>query len=234
LPDSFILKFPVASGHAGLCGKLPARSVSRSTTPDWTAPRFSDLISSTTLLRTTGQISHISPQSVAAQPFHRLSIATLLLIATRHTKQKGEASMSETSSAFVGLSADVVAAYVSNNSATQADLPSLIASVHTALRDAANGTKEAEKVVLEPPVSIKKSITANHLISMEDGRPYKSLKRHLTARGLTPAQYREKWSLPLDYPMVAPNYSKARSELAKAIGLGQTRKGKKAGKKRAP
>ena len=88
-------------------------------------------------------------------------------------------------------------------------------------------------MVLEPPVSIKKSMSASHLISMEDGRPYKSLKRHLTARGLTPAQYREKWSLPLDYPMVAPNYSKARSELAKAIGLGQTRKGKKAGKKRA-
>ena len=74
--------------------------------------------------------------------------------------------MTETSSAFVGLSADVVAAYVSNNSVTQSDLPSLIASVHTALRDAANGTKEPEKVVLEPPVSIKKSITANHLISM--------------------------------------------------------------------
>ena len=88
-------------------------------------------------------------------------------------------------------------------------------------------------MVLEPPVSVKKSISASHLISMEDGRPYKSLKRHLTARGLTPAQYREKWSLPFDYPMVAPNYSKARSELAKALGLGQTRKGKKAGKKRA-
>jgi predicted transcriptional regulator len=71
------------------------------------------------------------------------------------------------------------------------------------------------------------------LDGVEDGKPYKSLKRHLTARGLTPAQYREKWSLPLDYPMVAPNYSKARSELAKAIGLGQTHKGKKAGKKRA-
>ena len=77
--------------------------------------------------------------------------------------------MPETSSAFVSLSADVVAAYVSNNSVPQADLPSLIASVHTALRDAANGTKEPEKVVLEPPVSVKKSITANHLISMEDG-----------------------------------------------------------------
>jgi predicted transcriptional regulator len=146
-------------------------------------------------------------------------------------KQTGEASMSETSSAFVGLSADVVAAYVSNNSVPQADLPSLIATVHTALRDAASGKQQAEK--LEPPVSVKKSITANHLISMEDGRPYKSLKRHLTARGLTPAQYREKWSLPFDYPMVAPNYSKARSELAKALGLGQKAKGRRGAKKRA-
>jgi predicted transcriptional regulator len=148
-------------------------------------------------------------------------------------KQTWEASMSETSSAFVGLSADVVAAYVSNNSVPQSDLPSLIATVHTALRDAANGKQQVEKVALEPPVSIKKSITPHHLISMEDGRPYKSLKRHLTARGLTPAQYREKWSLPFDYPMVAPNYSKARSEMAKAIGLGQSRKGKKSPRKRA-
>jgi predicted transcriptional regulator len=141
--------------------------------------------------------------------------------------------MPEVSADFIALSADVIAAYVSNNSVSQADLPSLIASVHAALRDAVGGKQQAEKVVLEPPVSIKKSITANHLISMEDGRPYKSLKRHLTARGLTPAQYREKWSLPFDYPMVAPNYSKARSELARAIGLGQTRKGKKTAKRRA-
>src|SRR5215211_6086197 len=141
--------------------------------------------------------------------------------------------MPEASSAFVGLSADVVAAYVSNNSVPQTDLPSLIATVHAALRDAAIGKQEPEKVVLEPPVSVKKSITPDFLISMEDGKRYKSLKRHLTGRGLTPAQYREKWSLPVDYPMVAPNYSKARSELAKALGLGQTRKGKKGAKKRA-
>ena len=141
--------------------------------------------------------------------------------------------MSEAATDFVSLSADVVAAYVSHNSVPRADLSALIATVHGALQNAAAGTREPEKVVLEPPVSIKKSITANHLISMEDGRPYKSLKRHLTARGLTPAQYREKWSLPVDYPMVALNYSKARSELAKAIGLGQTRKGKKGAKKRA-
>jgi predicted transcriptional regulator len=141
--------------------------------------------------------------------------------------------MPEVSSDFVNLSADVVAAYVSNNSVTQADLPSLIASVHAALKAAANGMQEPEKVVLEPPVSVKKSISPDFLISMEDGKRYKSLKRHLTGRGLTPEQYRAKWSLPVDYPMVAPNYSKARSELAKALGLGQTRKGKKGSKKRA-
>src|SRR5215204_4395019 len=135
--------------------------------------------------------------------------------------------MPEASADFVGLSADGVAAYVANNVVMKADLPNLIASVHAALRDAAIGKQQPEKILREPPVSIKKSISANHLISMEDGRPYKSLKRHLTARGLTPAQYREKWSLPFDYPMVAPNYSKARSELAKALGLGQIRNGKK-------
>ena len=141
--------------------------------------------------------------------------------------------MPEASANYVELSADIVSAYVLKNAVTRADLPALIASVHTALSNAANGKQQAEKVVLEPPVSVKKSITANHLISMEDGRPYKSLERHLTARGLTPAQYREKWSLPFDYPMVAPNYSKARSEMAKAIGLGQSRKGKKSPRKRA-
>ena len=140
--------------------------------------------------------------------------------------------MPETSTNYVELSADIVSAYVSKNAVTRDDLPALIESVHTALSNAANGKQQAEKMVLEPPVSIKKSITANHLISMEDGRPYKSLKRHLTARGLTPAQYREKWSLPFDYPMVAPNYSKARSEMARAIGLGQSRKGKKSPRKR--
>jgi len=138
--------------------------------------------------------------------------------------------MPEATADFVALSADVIAAYVSKNSVTRADLPSLIASVHAALRDAATG--QPEKIVLEPPVSIKKSITPDHIISMEDGRPYKSLKRHLTAKGMTPAQYREKWSLPHDYPMVAPNYAKARSALAKAIGFGQNRKAKGA-KKRA-
>ena len=141
--------------------------------------------------------------------------------------------MPEAAPDFVALSADVIAAYVSHNSVTRADLQSLIASVHAALKNSAAGNQKPEKIVLEPPVSIKKSITPDHIISMEDGRPYKSLKRHLTARGMTPAQYREKWSLPFDYPMVAPNYAKARSALAKAIGLGQDRKGKKGARKRA-
>src|SRR5215204_1974929 len=141
--------------------------------------------------------------------------------------------MPETSANYVELSADIVSAYVSKNAITRDDLPALIASVHTALRNAANGKQQAEKVVLAPPVSVKKSINPDFLISMEDGKRYRSIKRHLTARGLAPAQYREKWSLPFDYPMVAPNYSKARSELAKALGLGQTRKGKKGAKKRA-
>jgi predicted transcriptional regulator len=112
-----------------------------------------------------------------------------------------------------------------------AELPALIASVHSALQNAANGAKEAPPPPLVPPVPIKKSITPDHIISLEDGRGYKSMRRHLTSRGLTPDEYRRKWGLPHDYPMVAPNYAKARSELAKSMGLGQKRR--KTGRKRA-
>jgi len=83
----------------------------------------------------------------------------------------------------------------------------------------------------EPPVPINKTIRPDYIISLEDGRQYKSLKRHLSSRGLTPEQYRQKWGLRADYPMVAANYAKTRSELAKAIGLGQKRRGKRAAKK---
>src|ERR671913_320037 len=132
------------------------------------------------------------------------------------------------------LTADVVAAYVSHNAVRIAGLPDLIASVHGALQSL-KAPQKAEPEKREPPVSIKKSITSDFLISLEDGRRYKSLKRHLKGRGLTPEQYREKWGLPRDYPMVAPNYAKQRSELAKALGLGQARKGRsaKASAKRA-
>jgi predicted transcriptional regulator len=126
------------------------------------------------------------------------------------------------------LTADVVSAFVSHNSVRAADLPDLIASVHGALQGL-KAPQQAEPEKREPPVSIKKSITPDFLISMEDGRRYKSMKRHLTGRGLTPEQYREKWGLPSSYPMVAPNYAKQRSELAKASGLGQLRRGRASG-----
>jgi predicted transcriptional regulator len=121
----------------------------------------------------------------------------------------------------VGLTADVVAAFVSNNSISATDLPGLIASVHAAITglSAPAPAPEAEKPV--PAVPVKKSVTPDYLISLEDGKRYKSLKRHLGGRGLTPAEYRTKWGLPSDYPMVAANYAAQRSALAKSMGLGR-------------
>ena len=133
---------------------------------------------------------------------------------------------------YTTLSADIVSAYVTKNSVRPSDLPDLIASVHSALQSL-SAPRQAAPEKLEPPVSIKKSITPDYLISLEDGKGYKSLKRHLTGRGLTPEQYREKWGLPRDYPMVAPNYAKRRSELAKTMGLGQKRNASKARRKAA-
>ena len=124
---------------------------------------------------------------------------------------------------FTALTAEVVSAYMAKNALPPADIPDLIASVHRALQGL-SAPPQAEPEKREPPVSIRKSITHDFLISMEDGRRYKSLKRHLNGRGLTPEQYREKWGLPRDYPMVAPNYAKQRSELARASGLGQIRR----------
>jgi len=128
---------------------------------------------------------------------------------------------------FTALTAEVVSAYVANNSLRPADIPDLIASVHRALQGL-SAPPQAEPEKREPPVPIRKSITPDFLISLEDGRRYKSLKRHLKGRGLTPEQYRDKWGLPRDYPMIAPNYAKQRSELAKALGLGQLRRGRAA------
>ncbi|ACL62139.1 MucR family transcriptional regulator [Methylobacterium nodulans] len=117
---------------------------------------------------------------------------------------------------------DIVAAYVSNNSVPVAELPGLISAVHTSLmRLRTPAAAEPEKPV--PLMPIKKTITPDYLISLEDGRQYKSLKRHLSTRGLTPEQYRQKWGLPHDYPMVAANYAAQRSELAKSSGLGRRR-----------
>jgi predicted transcriptional regulator len=124
------------------------------------------------------------------------------------------------------LTADIVAAFVTNNALPTADLPALIHSVHAVLAQLANGTVNSAPPVekQEPAVSIRKSITPDYLVCLDDGKKFKSLRRHLSALGLTPDQYRAKWSLPADYPMVAPNYAAQRSELAKRSGLGQMRK----------
>jgi predicted transcriptional regulator len=124
----------------------------------------------------------------------------------------------------VSLSADIVAAYVSRNSVTPSGLPALIESVHSALTSlgAVEAVPEAE--VLVPAVPIRKSITPGFLICLDDGKKFKSLRRHLGSLGMTPEQYRIKWNLPKDYPMTAPDYAAKRSVLAKSIGLGQRRK----------
>jgi predicted transcriptional regulator len=126
---------------------------------------------------------------------------------------------------YVDLTAGIVSAYVTKNAVRAVELPALIATVHEALSKAANGKAEQPQEELRPAVPIKKSITPDYLICLEDGKRFKSLKRHLrTAYNMTPDQYRAKWGLPSDYSMVAPNYSKARSQLATTMGLGQKRR----------
>lgn len=134
-------------------------------------------------------------------------------------------SESLATSSYIELAADIVSAYVSNNSVPSGDLPNLISEVHGALLKVANGTVEVPAEAPKPAVPLKKSVTPDYIICLEDGKKFKSLKRHLrTQYNMTPEQYREKWGLPVDYPMVAPNYAKARSELAKEMGLGQQRR----------
>lgn len=122
---------------------------------------------------------------------------------------------------LIEVTAGVVAAYVGGNTIAAADVPALIRSVHKALASV-GGAAEAVDTDREPAVSVRRSITPDYLICLEDGRKFKSLKRHLrTKYDLSPEQYRARWDLPKDYPMVAPNYAQARSELAKQMGLGQ-------------
>jgi predicted transcriptional regulator len=126
---------------------------------------------------------------------------------------------------FIELATDIVSAYVSNNSVGAGDLPTLIKDVYGALSRVTNGDAAAPAEAAKPAVPVKKSITPDYIICLEDGKQFKSLKRHLrTQYGLSPEQYREKWNLGPDYPMVAPNYAAARSKLAKQMGLGQQRK----------
>ena len=138
-----------------------------------------------------------------------------------------ERPMSETTDTekYIELAADIVSAYVSNNAVMSNDLPGLIGEVHAALQSLGKVAEEPVVEPLKPAVPVKRSIAPDYLICLEDGKKFKSLKRHLrTQYGMTPEQYREKWGLPADYPMVAPNYAAARSELAKQMGLGQQRR----------
>lgn len=129
---------------------------------------------------------------------------------------------------FIDLTASIVSAYVGNNPTPAAELPALISQIHAALVRVSSGRPEALPEPAKPAVSLKKSMTADYLVCLEDGKRFKSLKRHLrTQYSMTPEQYREKWGLPPDYPMVAPNYAVARSQLAKKMGLGQQRRRRK-------
>ena len=126
---------------------------------------------------------------------------------------------------LIDLAAEIVSAYVSNNSVPASDLPALISDVHRALANTHTGAAEPEPEPLKPAVNPKKSVFPDYIICLEDGKKFKSLKRHLrTHYDLSPEDYREKWGLPADYPMVAPSYAAARSALAKKMGLGQQRR----------
>jgi len=135
--------------------------------------------------------------------------------------------MTETtgSDVLVALTADIVSAYVSKNTVVASELPVIINAVCEALIIASAKSEQPQTAELIPAVPIKKSITPDYIICLDDGKKFKSLKRHIrTLYGLSPEEYREKWGLPYDYPMVAPNYAASRSALAKKIGLGRRRK----------
>ncbi len=139
-----------------------------------------------------------------------------------------EAMSDAASKSFIDLTASIVSAYLSNNPTPAAEIPNLIGQVHAALLRVSTGRTEAPLEPAKPAVSVKKSMTPDYLVCLEDGKRFKSLKRHLRSQyNMTPEQYRDKWGLPPDYPMVAPNYAVARSQLAKKMGLGQQRRRRK-------
>ena len=141
--------------------------------------------------------------------------------------------MSDTtaSSGFIELTADIVSAYVSNNSVAASDIASLISQVHSALVRVSNGDAQPSGEPLKPAVPVKRSINPDYIVCLEDGKKLKMLKRHLmTHYNMTPDQYRQKWGLSADYPMVAPNYAEQRRALAKSIGLGTKRRRTRGGK----
>src|ERR1700748_2370281 len=133
-----------------------------------------------------------------------------------------------TGKSYIDLTANIVSAYLSNNPTPAAEISNLTAQVHSPLLRVSSGRIETPMEPAKPAVSLKKSINPDYLVCLEDGKRFKSLKRHLrTQYNMTPEQYRDKWGLPTDYPMVAPNYAVARSQLAKKMGLGQQRRKRK-------
>ena len=132
----------------------------------------------------------------------------------------------EDRSELIEMTAEIVSAFVSNNSVPSTELPSLIQNVHRALSGVTTGSEVQEAAPREPAVPVKKSVNPDFIVCLEDGRKFKSLKRHLrTKYNMSPEEYRSKWGLAKDYPMVAPNYAKARSDLARSMGLGQGGRG---------
>lgn len=129
----------------------------------------------------------------------------------------------QAASDYIELAGGIVSAYVSKNNVPRSELPALIQGVYASLSSLGKPT-EPEPIKLTPLMPIKKTVTPDAIISLEDGKPYKTLKRHLAGRGITPEEYRRKWDLPPDYPMTAAAYAAKRSELAKSSGLGQARR----------
>lgn len=128
-------------------------------------------------------------------------------------------------SSLIELVSDIVSAYVAHNPVPVADLPRLIERVHATLSEIEGAPTVEPKTELKPAVAVRKSVTDDHIVCLEDGKKFKSLKRHLRTRyDMSPEEYREKWGLAPDYPMVAPNYAKQRSDLARKMGLGLMRK----------
>ena len=131
----------------------------------------------------------------------------------------------DTRNDLVEMAADIVSAYVSANQVPPSEIPALIRTVYASLQQIAGSSPVAVASAQEPAVPVKKSITPDYIVCLEDGKKFKSLKRHLrTKYSMTPDEYRTKWGLPHDYPMVAPNYAKERSNLAKRMGLGHARR----------
>lgn len=139
-----------------------------------------------------------------------------------HDPQQTHESIEADDSIVAELTAEIVSSYVGNNAVSAHDLPMLIREVYATFQDLENAPAGLAAKDLVPAVNPKRSVGRDHIVCLEDGKKFKSLKRHLnTYHGMTPAQYREKWGLPADYPMVAPSYSEKRSSLAKEKGLGR-------------